>query len=150
MTRKLTFKCAVTSGLTPFLNLQNTPVALKQNGNNWTGSSAVDVDDTLSIAVTVSGVNGSPWSVDITIDCPGGSPAKIFSRTGTIPKGGSQGFTASAKVPAQPCTGPMTMALAVVKARPASKKSATKKKAAAKKKRTTKKAAQPKPKSRRP
>ncbi len=111
MTRKLTFKCAVTSGLTLSSTLQNLPVALQQSGNNWTGSLAVDIDDTLNIAVTVTGGNYSPWSVDITIDCPGGSPAKIFSRNGTIPKGGSQAFTASAKVPAQPCAGPMKQSL---------------------------------------
>jgi hypothetical protein len=101
--RKLTFKCTITSGLTPFIDLQTQPVALHQNGNVWSGSLAVEVDDTLNIAVTVTGIEGSPWAVDITIDCPGGSPAKIFSRNGTIPQGGSAGFTASAKVPAQPC-----------------------------------------------
>jgi hypothetical protein len=101
--RKLTFKCTITSGLTPFIDLQQQAVALHQNGNIWSGSLGVDVDDTLNIAVTVSGVNGSPWTVDVTIDCPGGSPAKIFSRSGTIPHGGSEAFTTTAKVPAQPC-----------------------------------------------
>jgi hypothetical protein len=105
--RKLTFKCVITSGLTPFIDLQQKSVALSQNGATWSGSLAVDVDDTLNIAVTVSGINGSPWTVDITIDCPGGSPAKIFSRNGVIPHGGSEGFTTSAKVPAQPCGNPM-------------------------------------------
>jgi hypothetical protein len=101
--RNLTFKCTITSGLTPFIDLQKHSVPLRQNGNIWSGSFAVDVDDTLNIAATVSGVVDSPWSVDITIDCPGKSPAKIFSRNGTIPHGGSEAFTTSAKVPAQPC-----------------------------------------------
>jgi hypothetical protein len=100
---KLTFKCAITGGLTPVMTLQGQPVALRQNGNTWSGSLAMGAGSTLNIAVTVTGINGSPWTVDITIDCPGGSPAKIFSRNGTIPKGGSDAFTASAKVPAQPC-----------------------------------------------
>jgi hypothetical protein len=125
--RKLTFKCAVTSGLTPFLDLQQQSVALSQNGNAWSGSLAVEVDDTLSIAVTVSGVTGSPWTVDITIGCPGGSPAKIFSRNGTIPHGGSEGFTTSAKVPAEPCGAKMEMAAAKPKSTP--KRKATKTKA---------------------
>ena len=43
--RKLTFKCAVTSGLTPFLDLQQQSVALSQNGNAWSGSLAVEVDE---------------------------------------------------------------------------------------------------------
>jgi hypothetical protein len=103
MTRKLTFKCVVTSELTPFLDLQNQSVALHQNGSIWSGSLAVNVDDTLDIAATVNGVTGSTWSVDITIDCPGSSPAKIFSRNGTIPHGGSEAFKTSAKVSAQPC-----------------------------------------------
>jgi hypothetical protein len=101
--RALTFKCNIVSGLTPFIDLQQRPVALHQNGNNWSGSLAVDVDDTVSIAATLSGVTDSPWSVDITIDCPGGAPAKIFSRSGSIPHGGSEAFTTTAKVPAQPC-----------------------------------------------
>lgn len=116
--RKLTFKCTVTSGLTPFIDLQKKPVPLQQNGNIWTGSVTVDVDDTLNIAVTVSGIVGSPWSVDVTIDCPGGSPAKIFSRNGTIPVGGSDAFTASAKVPAQPCPNQTDMAAVKAKALP--------------------------------
>jgi hypothetical protein len=101
--RKLTFKCTLTSGLTPFIDLQKHSVPLHQSGNIWSGNLAVDVDDTLNIAVTVSGITDSPWSVDITIDCPSGTPAKIFSRSGTIPHGGSEAFTTSAKVPAQPC-----------------------------------------------
>lgn len=108
--RTLMFKCAITSGLTPFVDLQQRPVALHQNGNSWSGSLAVDVEDTLNIAVTVNGITGSPWKVDITIDCPDGSPAKIFSRNGTIPHGGSEGFKTSAKVPAQPCAREMDMA----------------------------------------
>lgn len=101
--RRLTFKCTITSGLTPFISLQQQPVALRQNGNIWSGSLAVDVGDTLNIAATLSGITDSPWSVDITIECPGASPAKIFSRSGTIPQGGSEAFTTTAKVPAQPC-----------------------------------------------
>lgn len=120
--RKLTFKCVVTSGLTPFLDLQQRSVALQQNGNTWSGSLAVDVNDTLNIAVTVNGINGSPWAVDITIDCPSGSPAKIFSRKGTIPHGGSEGFKTSAKVPAQPCPDKMLAA----KAKDAPKRRTTK------------------------
>ena len=115
MTRKLTFKCAITSGLTPFIDLQRQPVALRQNGNTWSGSLAVDVDDALNMAVTVNGVNGSPWTVDITIDCSGGSPAKIFSRNGTIPHGSSEGFKTSAKVPEKPCANKMEVALAKAK-----------------------------------
>jgi hypothetical protein len=101
--RKLVFKCTIISGPTPFIDLQQQPVALHQNGNIWSGSLTVDIDDVLSIAATVSGVNGSPWAVDITVDCPGGSPGKIFSRSGTIPHGGSEAFKTSAKVPVQPC-----------------------------------------------
>jgi hypothetical protein len=100
---KLSFKCAITCGFTPVMTLQGQPVALRQNGNAWSGSLAVDAGGTLNIAVTVTGINGSSWTVDITIDCPGGSPAKIFSRNGTIPNEGSDAFTTSAKVPAQPC-----------------------------------------------
>lgn len=108
MTRELTFKCVVTSELTPFLDLQNRPVALHQNGSTWTGSLQVNVNDTLQVAATVNGITGSTWSVDITIDCPVGSPAKIFSRGGTIPHGGSQAFKTPVKLPAEPCaTGPM-------------------------------------------
>jgi hypothetical protein len=103
MTRKLTFKCVLRSELTPFLDLQNQSVTLHQNGSTWSGSLSVNADDTLNIAATVNGITGSTWSVNITIDCSGGSPAKICSRNGTIPHGGSEAFKTSAKVPAQPC-----------------------------------------------
>src|SRR5690242_1467760 len=101
--RQQTFKCTISSGMTPFISLQLQRVPLRPDGNTWSGNIAVDVDDKLDIAVTVSGIRGSPWTVDITIDCPGGSPAKVFSRNGPIPYGGSEGFTTSAFVPAQPC-----------------------------------------------
>ena len=110
--RKLTFKCVITSGMTPFIDLQQKPVALQQNGNTWSGSLPVDVDDTLNLAVSVNGINGSSWTVDITIDCPGGSPAKIFSRNGTIPHGGTEAFKTSAKVTADPCGQKMEMVIA--------------------------------------
>jgi hypothetical protein len=135
MPRKLTFKCVITSGLTPFIDLQQQSVALQQNGNSWSGSLAVDVDDTLNLAVTVNGINGSPWTVDITIDCPGGSPAKIFSRNGTIPDGGSEGFKTSAKVPVDPCASKMGMAVVKAKGRPKKKTTKTKKKTTTKPKR---------------
>jgi len=125
--RKLTFQCSIASGLTPFIDIQQQSVALHQNGNTWSGSRAVNVEDKLDIAVTVSGINGSPWTVDITIDCPGGSAAKIFSRKGTIPQGGSQRFTASANVPAQPCGAQKEMAVKA-KTRPKKKITKTKKK----------------------
>jgi hypothetical protein len=132
--RKLTFKCAITSGLTPFINLQNQSVSLRQNGNVWTGSLAVDLDSLLNIAVTVSGINYSPWSVDITIDCPGGTPAKIFSRSGKIPHGGSEAFTTSTKVPDQPCPSSAAMVMADSKVKAKTKKPKTKKTGKSKKK----------------
>lgn len=99
--RKRKFKCVITSGLTPFIDLQQKSVALHQSGNAWSGDLDLDVDvgDTLSIAVTVNGVNGSPWKVDIRRDDPDGSSSEIFSRSGTIPHGGSEGFKTSVKVP---------------------------------------------------
>ena len=74
--RKLTFKCAITCGLTPFIDLQQKSVEPHQNGSIWSGSLAVDVDETLNIAITVTGINGSPWTVEIMIGCPGGCLAR--------------------------------------------------------------------------
>jgi hypothetical protein len=99
----ITFKCAISSTMVPFINLQGKPVPLRQNGTTWSGSLMDDVGDTLVIAYTVTGITGSPWTVDITVDCPGGTPAKIFSSNGNIPHGGSEGHTTSAKVAANPC-----------------------------------------------
>jgi len=124
--RKLSFKCAITGGVTPFIDLQQQSVALRQNGSTWSGSLTVDVDDTLNVAVTMNGINGSPWTVDITIECPGGPPAKIFSRNGTIPHGGSWAFTTSAKVPAQPCAKKKAKAVVKTKGKPKKKTTKTK------------------------
>jgi len=99
----ITFKCVISSTMTPFLNLQGKPVPLSQSGTTWTGSFTGDVGDTLVIAYTVTGITGSPWTVDITVDCGKSAPAKIFSDKGNIPHGGSEGHTTSAKVTKGPC-----------------------------------------------
>ena len=97
------FKCALSCTMTPFINLQGKPVPLTQNGTTWSGSQTDNVGDTLVIAYTVTGITGSPWTVDVTVDCPGKDPAKIFSSKGNIPHGGSEGHTTTAKVAADPC-----------------------------------------------
>jgi hypothetical protein len=99
----ITFKCAISSTMVSYINLQSKPVALHQSGTNWTGSLTLNVADTLEIAYTVTGITDSPWTVDVTVDCPGGTPAKIFSASGNIPHGGSVGDTKTVKVPANPC-----------------------------------------------
>jgi hypothetical protein len=99
----ITFKCVISSTMVPFINLQGQPVRLSQSGTTWSGSLTDDVGDTLVIAYTVTGITGSPWTVDITVDCSGGTPAKIFSSSGNIPHGGGEGHTTSASVAANPC-----------------------------------------------
>jgi hypothetical protein len=108
----LTFKCAISSTMVPFINLQGQPVRLSQSGTTWSGSLTNDVGDTLVIAYTVTGITASPWTVDITVDCPGGPPAKIFSSNGNIPHGGSEGHTTSAKVATNPCAAKVEVATA--------------------------------------
>ena len=110
----ITFKCSISSTMVSFINLQGQPVRLSQNGTTWSGSLTVDVADTLVIAYTVTGITDSPWTVDITVDCPGGTPAKIFSSNGKIPHGGGEGHTTSAKVPANPCAPKATPQIAGV------------------------------------
>lgn len=133
--RKLTFKCVITSEFTPFLDLQQQNVILSQNGTTWSGSLAADVEDTLNIAATVNGINGSAWKVDITIDCPDGSAAKIFSRSGAMPHGGTQGFRTSAKVPQDPCN---QARMALMEAEPPPQRKISKKKKSKQRKPTPK------------
>ncbi|MGH9743517.1 MAG: hypothetical protein ACRD51_14320, partial [Candidatus Acidiferrum sp.] len=59
---------------------------------------------------TLKGVQGSPWSIEITSACPdSGQPAKIFTKSGSIPAGGGQGISKSVKVAADPCAGGKTL-----------------------------------------
>ena len=99
----ITFKCAISSTMVSFINLQGHAVPLSQSGTTWSGSLSLTVSGTLAIAYTVTGINESPWSVDITVGCPGGTPAKIFSANGIIPVGGNEGHTTTVAVPANPC-----------------------------------------------
>jgi hypothetical protein len=131
--RLLTFNCAISSTMTSFIDLQGQHVPLLQAGIVWSGSLPVYVTDTLNIAYTVTGITSSPWSVDITMDCPGAEPAKIFSRKGTIPQGGSEGHKTSAPVPADPCAPKMEPARAEVGMATAKKASSSKKTKATKK-----------------
>jgi hypothetical protein len=101
--RQLTFNCSISSTMVSFITLNGVSITLSQSGTNWTGKKAISLDDSLAIAVTCTGVTGSPWSVAITSDCPNGTPAKIFSSSGSIPHGGTQGFTTSVKVAQNPC-----------------------------------------------
>jgi hypothetical protein len=89
--------------MVPFIALNGVSVSLSQSGTTWTGSKAIALDQNLTVAVTCTGITGSPWSVAITADCPGGTPAKIFSSSGVIPSGGTQGFTTSVTVSQNPC-----------------------------------------------
>jgi len=100
------FKCVISCTMTPFIDLQEQHVQLSQSGTTWTGTFTGDVGDTLKIAYTVTGITGSPWTVDITVDCGKNAPAKIFSDKGNIPHGGSEGHTTSAKVASDPCATP--------------------------------------------
>jgi hypothetical protein len=127
--RQMTFDCTITSTMVSYIDLNDVSVPLSQGGTTWSGSATISLDDTLKIAVTVTGVTDSPWSVAITTKCPGGQAAKIFSRSGTVPHGGSEGFTTSVKVAPDPCVAGQGFVLefAAIAARP---KKAKKKKPA--------------------
>jgi hypothetical protein len=99
----ITFQCAISSTMVSYINLQGKPVPLHQSGTNWTGSLKLSVTDTLDIAYTITGITESPWTLAVTVDCPGGKPASIFSANGNIPSGGSVGDTKTVKVSANPC-----------------------------------------------
>ena len=107
--RTLTLKCAIVSGKRPLLNLQDVPVSLKQKSGttSWSGSAPVTLDDTLKIDASFVGIEDSPWSIDITMDCAAGEdPAKIFHDEGKIPNGGGQGISTKKVVSAAPCAKP--------------------------------------------
>jgi hypothetical protein len=62
------------------------------------------LDDTLKIDASFVGIEDSPWSIDITMDCAAGqNPATIFHDDGKIPNGGGQGISTNEVVLADPC-----------------------------------------------
>jgi hypothetical protein len=96
----------------PQINLQDTPFTLKnQSGTTtWAGTKSVQLDATLKIDATLTGVAGAPWSIEITSACPDDAPAaKVFSKSGSIPAGGGQGISKTVKVAADPCAGGKTL-----------------------------------------
>jgi hypothetical protein len=97
------FNCVVTCDHTPTLQLQQQPVVLKQDGKKWSGSSTVGTDHLLLIYCYVAGITGEAWAIDITTDCPTGTPDKIYNDGDKIPHGGSYAFYTSAKVPDTIC-----------------------------------------------
>jgi hypothetical protein len=97
--RNIKFNCVITCDLTPTLELQEQVAVLKQEGKKWSGSITVGVDHLLLIYCRVAGITGEQWSIDITTDCPGGTPDKIYSDSDKIPHGGAYEFFTSAKVP---------------------------------------------------
>jgi hypothetical protein len=109
--RSLTLKCSVVSTKRPPLNLQDIPVSLKRTSgtNTWSGSATVQVDDALKVDAAVVSIEDSPWSIDITMDCPNGKPpATVFHDDGTIPHGGGEGISKTVQVPANPCPPQLT------------------------------------------
>ena len=110
--RTLKLTCTVVSTGRPRLNLQDAPFTLKnQSGTTtWAGTKGVQLDATLKIDATLTGVAGSPWSIEITSACPDDAPAaKIFSKSGSIPAGGGQGISKTVKVAVDPCAGGKTI-----------------------------------------
>ena len=141
--RTLKFTCTLVSSDRPLLKLQGAQFTLKhQPGTTtWTGVKPIQLEDTLKIDATLTGIEGSPWSLDITSACDDPQPpAKIFSRHGVIPQGGGQGISKSVSIAVDPCTA--LMKPQIIASRSIGSKGATTRKPA------TKKRASPKAKAR--
>jgi hypothetical protein len=96
--RNVKFDCIVACDYTPTLKMQQQEIVLRQNGTKWTGSITVAVDQVVLIYCYVAGTHVGSWSLDITTNCPKGTPDKIFSDGDPMPHGGSYAFYTSAKV----------------------------------------------------
>ena len=81
----MTHKIDVTvssSATSVYLESEGTVIELEStDGKTWTAVRELDIDDTLDIVFKVRGLNGTAWSISVTID-DGYRP--ILKESGTI------------------------------------------------------------------
>lgn len=98
----VTFDCSLTCTSDAHLWVNEGEVNLDESGLTKTGQFTAQTRATLTLRATLEGVKSSAWSLDITPECPGSQPQKLWTRSGTFKKGGIS-LSGTGKVPDNPC-----------------------------------------------
>ena len=76
---QVTLTAAATS---VYVALQGTEMALTNDGEtSWRGSEERDIESELDLLMKVRGLNGTAWTIAITVD---GASGSLFKKSGTI------------------------------------------------------------------
>ena len=99
----VTFDCALGFGLSDaHFWVNGDEVPLDESGLAKTGEFTTQTGVAVHLQAQLEGVDGSAWSLDITPECQGKQPQKLWTRNGTLTKGGLM-LSGDAQVPADPC-----------------------------------------------
>lgn len=99
----VTFDCSLTCTSDAHLWVNGDEVPLDESGLTKTGQFTTPTGTTVHLRAQLEGVKGSAWSLDITPECHGKQPQKLWTRSGVFQNGGLI-LSGDAQVPADPCT----------------------------------------------
>lgn len=98
----ITFDCSLTCTSDAHLWVNDNEVSLDESGLTKTGQFTTPSGGAVSLRAQLEGVKGSAWSLEITPECQGTQPPKLWSRSGTFKSGGIV-LSGTGQVPADPC-----------------------------------------------
>lgn len=98
----LTFDCSLTCTSDAHLWVNDNEVQLDESGLTKTGQFTAKTGAKVHLRAQLEGVKDSAWSLDITPECQGKQPQKLWSRSGVFKEGGLI-LSGDAQVPTDPC-----------------------------------------------
>jgi hypothetical protein len=98
----VTFDCSITCTSDAHLWVNDNEVPLDESGLTKTGQFTAQTAAKVHLRAQLEGVKDSVWSLDITPECQGKQPQKLWARSGVFKKGGLI-LRGDAEVPTNPC-----------------------------------------------
>ena len=82
------FDCSLTCASDAYLWVDGVEVRLDESGVTKTGRFQGQTGTSVKLHAQLEGLKGTAWSLDITPECKGSQPQKLWTRSGTFKKGG--------------------------------------------------------------
>lgn len=98
----VTFDCSIICTSDAHLWVNGNEVPLDESTLTKTGQFTAQTGANVYLRAQLEGVKGSAWSLDITPECQGKQPQKLWTRSGVFKEGGLI-LSGDAQVPADPC-----------------------------------------------
>jgi hypothetical protein len=97
-----TFDCAISCTSDAHLWVDGVEVPLDESGFTKTGKFTAQTGKSITLKAQIEGAKGSGWTLDITPECPGKQPPKLWSRSGIFKTGGVM-LSGAGQAPDDPC-----------------------------------------------